>query len=464
MTRQEYYAQYERYEIMRKEAKIKLPPQRYYLPEEVDGPKINALPFNYYAASDCYRELLVSYIPMIPLLEKQVELKDADYILYTHGYARCDDMHEVVCDELRDIAKRRKEGAEIIVLGKSANAKWTLNGEIDNITFVGDHYAEYLGKRFGFPEVKEQYVVYDDYLDQLNVWPVDGCNNRCAFCRRSYMHIRFESQKYTFIKKQLDWYKEHEPKKMRHISLRAENLTEYGIDLYGKQMLHRIIALIDSYEEVEEITIDIGMCIGEITPEILDELCKSKKIKSIGLNIETGTDELLQFVGKKHTCEQVRYVFGRLRDANSDIIIESTIMIGFPKETVQDMYSFAKLVHDVWPDYLHLNYYINSPRSPLNQYKQLSESQREYHLKVFLRQLRVNLFQEYKYAEQHPVMYIRHYFIWGKKRNSRKWIMEKLKLDEFNESSGMFPENMPFMHIALIGHESGWKKRGWRNY
>lgn len=42
------------------------------------------------------------------------------------------------------------------------------------------------------------------------------------------MHIRFESQKYTFIKKQLDWYKEHEPKKMGHISLRAENLTEYG--------------------------------------------------------------------------------------------------------------------------------------------------------------------------------------------------------------------------------------------
>lgn len=463
MTRMEYYSQYEPYEIKRKEAKVMCPPEKYYSADEVDGPKINAFMFQGYAITDCYRELLVSYMPIIPLLEKQVKLEEADYLLYTHGYARCDDLSDAVCNDLRQLASCRKEGAEIIVVGKSANAKNILNGEIDNITFVGNHYAEYLGKRFGFPEMQEQYIVYDDYLDQLNVWPVDGCNNKCAFCRRSYMHIRFESQKFTFIKKQLDWYQENEPEKMRHISLRAENLTEYGIDLYkGKPMLHRIITLLDSYPAVEIITIDIGMCIGEITPEILEALCKAKKITRIGLNPEVGSDRLLKLVGKKHTCEQAVDICTALRNANPKLIIESTVMVGLPTETIEDMYALADLLHKIWPDYIHLNYYIHSPRTPLNQYPQMSESLREYHLQILLKQLRMPK-EEYTHVKLHPVIYIRHYFIWGKKRNSRKWIKEKMKLDKENAETNFFPANMPFQEVIYVFSKTGESVK-WRNY
>lgn len=461
--RREYYSQYEQYEIKRKEAKLMCSPEKYYSANEVDGPKINAFAFQCYATTDCYRELLVSYLPIIPLLEKQVKLEEADYLIYTHGYARCYDLSDKVCDCLRQLASCRKEGAEIIVVGKSANAKHILNGEIDNITFVGDHYAEYLGKRFGFPEMKEQYVVYDDYLDQLNVWPVNGCNNKCAFCRRSYMHIRFESQKYTDIKKQLDWYQENAPEKMRHVSLRAENLTQYGIDLYkGKPMLHRIIHLINSYAAVKIITIDIGMCIGEITPKIKDALCEAKKITRISLNPEFGSDRLLKFTGKKHICEQAVDICATLRNANPKLIIESTVMVGVPTETIEDMYLLADLLHKMWPDYIHLNYYIHSPRTPLNQYPQMSESLREYHLQILLKQLRV-IKEEYAHVKFHPVICIRHHFIWGKKRNSRKWIKENMKLNKRNAKTNLFPNNLPFKRIVLRFCKAEGEVK-WRNY
>lgn len=437
-------------------------PKKYYSKEEIEGAKINAWYFMYYASSECYRELLVSYMPIIPLLQKQVRLEEADYILYGHAYARCDDMSEAVCEDLREIAKIRKKTAEIIVVGKSANAKNLLNGEIENITFVGDHYAEYLGKRFGFPEVKEEYFVYDEYFEQLNIWPVDGCNNKCAFCRRSYMYIRFESQKYTFIKKQLDWYQKNEPEKMRHISLRAENLTEYGIDLYDKPMLHKIIELINSYEAVEEITIEIGMCIGEITPQILKALCNAKKIKEIALNLEAGSDRLLKFIGKKHTYDWAVEVFTKLRQANPSIAIETTVMIGLPTETISDMYNLAELIRRCWPDYVHTNYYINSPHATLNQYPQLSESLREYHLKIFLKRLQIELKAKNKYIEIHPNIYLRHYFIWGKRRKSRKWIRKKMGTDRNNESHD-FPKEMPFQRVIYVEHENGLSKR-WREY
>lgn len=439
-------------------------PKKYCSKDEIEGPKINAFYFMYYARTECYRELLVSYMQIIPILQKQVPFKDADYILYGHAYARCDDMSDVVCDDLRQIASMRKKGAEIIVVGKSANAKNILNGEIDNITFVGDHYAEYLGKRFDFPEMKEQYFVYDEALKQLNIWPVDGCNNKCAFCRRSYMYIRFESQKYTFIKQQLDWYQENEPEKMRHISLRAENLTEYGMDLYGKPMLHKIIELLNSYEAVEEITFEIGMCIGEITPQILNALCRAKKIREIGLNLEAGSDRLLKFIGKKHTCEQAIEIFTKLRDANPKLAIETTVMIGLPTETIEDIYMLAKVIQRCWPDYIHLNYYINSPHATLNKYPQLSDSLREYHLKVFLKRLGMELKEhKNKYVEMHPNIYMKHYFIWGKRRKSRKWIKEKMQTDKENRESGFFPDEMPFERVVYVEHESGFDKR-WREY
>ncbi len=108
MTRREYFSQYEQYEIKRKEASVMCLPERYYSADELEGPKINAYAFQYNAPTDCYRELLVSYMPIIPLLERQVTIEEADYLLYTHGYARCDDLSDVVCDDLRQLASWRK--------------------------------------------------------------------------------------------------------------------------------------------------------------------------------------------------------------------------------------------------------------------------------------------------------------------------------------------------------------------
>lgn len=219
-----------------------------------------------------------------------------------HMYARCDDYSDFVAKQLENIARSRKPGAEIIVLGKAANAEKLLNGSISNITFWGDHFTEKLGKKFDM-DIKEEYFVYNDIEKHLAIWPVDGCLNKCKFCRRPYMEIKFESLSLETIRTNLDLIRLDTPELMRKISIRAENLTEYGIDIYGKLMLHELIYLINSYDEVKEIEFPIGMCIGEITPQILEALCYSKKITKLAMNLETGSDRLLKFIGKKHTCE-----------------------------------------------------------------------------------------------------------------------------------------------------------------
>lgn len=351
--------------------------------------KINAYFVNKYSNDECYRELMVSYFQMLPLLEHTVPFEEADYILYMHMYARCDDLSDFVVNELKLIAEARKEGAEIIVLGKAANAEKILNGCISNITFWGDHFTEKLGEKFGM-DIKEQYIVYDDIEKHLAIWPVDGCLNKCKFCRRSYIDIKFESLTLETIKSCLDQIRFNSPDLMRTISLRAENLTEYGLDIYNKPMLHELIYLISEYNEVQNIELPIGLSIGEITPEILKALCSSKKISEISMNLETGSDRLLGLIGKRHTTKQAREVFRKIKESNPEVKLSTTIMLGLPTEDVGDVYETAKLIIDTKPNYVHCNYFICSPNLPLAKFPQVSESCREYHLKLLIQLLTKN--------------------------------------------------------------------------
>ena len=62
------------------------------------------------------------------------------------------------------------------------------------------------------------------------------------------MDIKFESLSLDTIEENLNFIKSTHPERLKTISLRAENLTEYGIDIYGKPMLHKLMDLLESYE------------------------------------------------------------------------------------------------------------------------------------------------------------------------------------------------------------------------
>lgn len=392
--------------------------------------KINADYVLYNCYEECAREMMVSYYPMMPLLENTVPIDEADYILFGHCYARIRDMSDIVLRELKNIHKHRKPGAEIIVVGKSANIESILDGSIDNITFWGDRFTEKLGKKFNM-DIKEEYVVYDDRVDVTNIWPVDGCNKKCAFCRRTYMDIKFESIPLPQIKRELDILRETHPERLKHINLRAENLTEYGLDIYGRQSLASLIALIDSYEEVETISFPIGMCISEITPEILNALCQSKKIDMIYLNIETGSDRLLKLINKGHDKKKCLEVFKKLREEHPNIFIISNIMIGLPTEELIDMYELVDLVCKLDIDYLWINYFGVADKLPLAKLPQLSPQLREYHLKLFLNML-------YK-RDDNPLFMIGHPRILDPKKRSTHRILEGIAKEQENYDNGVSP-------------------------
>lgn len=77
--------------------------------------KICAEPLQRNIYQDCYREQLVSFFQMAPLMDKTVPLEEADYILYSNPYARIEDFSDTVLKELAEINRKRKPTAEIII-------------------------------------------------------------------------------------------------------------------------------------------------------------------------------------------------------------------------------------------------------------------------------------------------------------------------------------------------------------
>lgn len=351
---------------------------------------INAdyLKFNSATFVENQREMFVSLFPMLPLFEKTVPLGEADYILYSHPYARVEDMSPIVLEQLHYIDEHRKPTAEILVVGKSSNAEQLLAGSIKNISFYPNHYAELMGQKFGINAIKDEYFVYDSEQKILNIWPVNGCLRKCKFCRRTYMQIPFESLSLEYIKEKLDWYKNFTPEKLYHICLRAENLTEYGLDIYGRQALSDLIDLISSYDEVQEISILIGLAICEITNEILYSICNSRKFTFIAMNLEAGSDRLLQVIGKEHTRKKAIYIANKIREYNPYATLGSTVMVGLPTETLSDIYDLADLCLQTHMNYVQCNRYGTAPGYPLNALPQLTPQLSEYHLRLLIQLLK----------------------------------------------------------------------------
>ena len=366
--------------------------------------KINATELQKNIYQDSYREQLVSFFQMAPLIKKTVPLEEADYILYANPTARVQDFTDSILEELASIDKRRKPGSEIIICGKACNIKPFIEGKYANITYVPSHYAEYVGKRFEI-DMKEEYVVYDDRNKILNIWPVDGCLNKCTFCRRSYMEIPFESQELSFLRERLDWFKEHHPEQMEYVSLRAENLTQYGIDINNKKELHKVIELIESYDEVKYISIAIGLCLEEFTKELVVTIGVSNKIIGMSIYPETGSDRLLKLTGKKHDSSYAKRIINAIKKCNPYIEISAAFMIGLPTETLEEVEETAKFINECNLDHVYINYYGCAPRQPLAKLEQHSDQVKRLHLKHLIKYLKENYNKDRTMVLEHESFY-----------------------------------------------------------
>jgi ribosomal protein S12 methylthiotransferase len=161
----------------------------------------------------------------------------------------------------------------------------------------------------------------------------DGCNNMCSYCTIPQIRGRFASIE---IKKVIKEAKLLAKKGVKELILVAQDVTNYGSDLYDKP---KLVLLLKKLSRIRKIKwIRLHYCYPNlITDELLKQIDKNNKIvKYIDIPMQHCNNKLLRLMHRKDTKEKYFELLSKIRSLKHYISIRSTFIVGFPGETKED--------------------------------------------------------------------------------------------------------------------------------
>ena len=189
-----------------------------------------------------------------------------------------------------------------------------------------------------------------DFLDRVVTTGVnyayiriaEGCNNFCTFCAIPYIRGRYVSRKEEDILEEVELLVK---KGIREFIIIAQDTTKYGLDIYGEPKLAELLNKISKIDGVKWIRF-LYSYPETITEELVQEVKNNEKIcKYFDIPMQHISDNILKKMNRKSTNKSIKELITKLRKEIPEVIIRSTLMVGFPGETEQDfeeLYEFVK--------------------------------------------------------------------------------------------------------------------------
>lgn len=170
----------------------------------------------------------------------------------------------------------------------------------------------------------------------------EGCSNRCTYCAIPYIRGAFVSRKIEDILEEAEMLVKSGRKELILI---AQDTSKYGVDIYGKPQLARLLTELCKIKDLKWIRF-LYTYPEDITDELIEVVKKEDKIcKYFDMPIQHISDRVLKRMNRKCTGESIKKVIEKLRKEIPNVIIRTTVMVGFPGETNEDfeeLYDFIK--------------------------------------------------------------------------------------------------------------------------
>ncbi len=169
----------------------------------------------------------------------------------------------------------------------------------------------------------------------------EGCDNRCSYCAIPDIRGRFRSRPMEDL---IAEAKQLEELGVKELTVVAQDVTRYGIDLYGKYSLADLLRRITEATSIPWIRL-LYCYPDKITDDLIAEMRDNPRIlKYIDLPLQHISDRMLRAMNRHGDGATIREVLGKLRREIPDIVIRTTFIVGFPGESEAD---FEELCHFV---------------------------------------------------------------------------------------------------------------------
>jgi len=228
-------------------------------------------------------------------------------------------------------------------------------------TFSSDTIAAYLDHprqtiRAGVLDDRARLLIGASHWAYLRI--SEGCNHRCSFCTVPAIRGRFRSKPQELI---LAEAAELVSAGVVELNIIAQDTTYYGRDLKIKNALPTLLKELEKITDLRWVRLMYAYPVG-ITDALIETIAGGAKIVPyLDMPIQHINDKILKDMRRPDTKERIYQLIENLRSAIPDIVLRTTLIVGFPGESEEQ---FAELLEFVkWAEFDALGCFKFYPES-----------------------------------------------------------------------------------------------------
>lgn len=211
---------------------------------------------------------------------------------------------------------------------------------------------------------KNRVLTTGDVMAYLKI--AEGCSNYCTYCAIPYIQGKYISRKYEDILEEANMLAK---KGIQELVVIAQDTTKYGIDLYGKSRLAELLNDLCRIDGIKWIRF-LYSYPESIDDELIEVVKKNDKIcKYFDLPIQHISDDVLRRMNRKSDGNTIRSLITKLREEIPNVILRTTLIVGFPGETEDNFNELVEFVKESKFDRLGAFAYSAEDGTPAAKFK-----------------------------------------------------------------------------------------------
>jgi ribosomal protein S12 methylthiotransferase len=245
-----------------------------------------------------------------------------------------------------ELKEQGKVGKVIVTGCLSERYKPELEAEIQNIdAYFGTNemqgVLESIGANYKYELLGERLLTTPSHFAYFKI--AEGCNRPCSFCAIPLMRGKHMSKPMEALVGEAQMLAKNGTKELILI---AQDLTYYGLDLYGKRNLDELLRRLSDVNGIEWIRLQYAYPSG-FPMEILDVMNERENIcKYLDMPLQHITDNMLKSMRRGITKQKTIDLVNAIRDKVPNIALRTTLITGYPGETEQDFEEMQQWVEE----------------------------------------------------------------------------------------------------------------------
>jgi ribosomal protein S12 methylthiotransferase len=172
----------------------------------------------------------------------------------------------------------------------------------------------------------------------------EGCDRTCSFCTIPSIKGKFRSKPLTDI---IAEAKQLADAGVAELSIIAQDSANWGKDLGEKDGLVKIIKELEKIEKLKWLR-PMYLNPSGITNRLIETIAQSKKVVHyIDMPIQHINNQILKAMHRPDTHEKIAALIEKIRKAIPDVVLRTTVIVGFPGETQQQFKELADFIKQV---------------------------------------------------------------------------------------------------------------------